>query len=120
MSRIATVLCALALAGVVAAPTANAAPTEAKTEVHSKCGTYVCVHTAHIGRFVRDITVESRDGLKGEMHTWWGNYDPAHQTKVRGYWEPNREQTGSNAKLVCGEMLRGGKRVEYHCVNLDQ
>ncbi|MFE3947797.1 caspase domain-containing protein [Streptomyces sp. NPDC059118] len=120
----------LAVAAVTAAVIAgsviailNMLPTgsaEAKGGVDGKCGPLVCVYTDHTARYVRDITVKSMDEQLGEMHTWWGKYDPEHQNTVRGYWTPKQKQTGSGAKLLCGEMLRDGKRVEAHCVDLDQ
>jgi serine/threonine protein kinase len=93
---------------------------QAQGGVNGECGPLLCVYTAHAGRYVEDITVKSKDGQPGEMHAWWGEYKSDYQNKVRGYWKPNQKQTDPGAKLVCGEMLRNGKRVEFHCVDLDQ
>jgi hypothetical protein len=99
---------AMAALGAVIAP-ASAAP----TGVSSKCGTYICVHTAHHNKFVQDITVETRDGLPGTLRSWWGTYSGRAINGARGHWLVGREESAS---LVCGSLERSGRKIEERCV----
>jgi hypothetical protein len=99
-----------ALVAVAAAP-ANAAP----ANVNTKCGTYICVHTAHHEKFVQDITVQTRDGLPGKLHAWWGNFSSPRVTSASHRWTVGREQSAS---LVCGALERGGRQIEERCVKI--
>ncbi|MEU8776927.1 hypothetical protein [Streptomyces sp. NPDC048606] len=79
-------------------------------EVHSQCGRYICVMTAHHNRFVQDITVQTKDGLPGTLRSYWGDF---HSSKVRAAshrWAVGYEQSG--AKLVCGGLERDGRVIE--------
>lgn len=106
----ATAVTTAALGAVVAAP-ASAAP----GEVDTKCGTYICVHTAHYDHFVQDITVQTRDGLPGTLRAWWGTYASPRVNASTARWLVGREQS---ADLVCGALERGGRQIEVRCVNL--
>ncbi|CAL9593950.1 hypothetical protein SUDANB6_05316 [Streptomyces sp. enrichment culture] len=102
MKKIATALAALAL-GLVTATPADAA-------VSSYCGRYICVMTAHHGRFVQDITVQTRDGLPGTLRAYWGNFHSSRVNAASHRWAVGYEQAG--AKLVCGGLERDGRAIE--------
>ncbi|MFD4763981.1 caspase domain-containing protein [Streptomyces sp. NPDC058439] len=113
------------------APTSKASAPTSKAEdgVHGDCfpnkeNPVMCVYTSHVGRYVKDITVRSKDKIKGDMHSWWGDYDsdkdsPRKEAAVSVRWPLNREQTGPGARLVCGSMQRDGTVVARVCVDLD-
>lgn len=118
------------LAGGIAAIRYMPSPPTSKAEdgVHGDCfpkeDPVMCVYTSHVGRYVKDITVRSKDELKGDMHSWWGDYDsdkdsPRKEAAGSVRWTLNREQTGPDARLVCGSMQREGADVASGCVDLD-
>ncbi|WP_171165471.1 hypothetical protein [Streptomyces sp. I05A-00742] len=102
LKKITTVLAALALGLVAAAP--------AQAGVSTHCGTYICVMTAHHNRFVQDITVRTKDGLPGKLRSYWGNFHSPEVTAASHRWKVGYEQAGS--KLVCGGLERDGRSIE--------
>jgi hypothetical protein len=105
----------IALASACALPLLVAAPAHA--EVHSRCGKYVCVLTAHHNRFVQDITVRTRDGLPGTLRAYWGDFRSPRVNAASHRWVVNREQ--KTAKLVCGGLERDGRTIEDEvCVSI--
>lgn len=107
---LATAVTTLAALGAVVAP-ASAAP----ANVGTKCGTYICVFTAHHDKFVQDITVQTRDGLSGTLRAWWGDYSSPRVKASSHRWVVNREQ---KAHLVCGALERSGRQIEVRCVSI--
>lgn len=118
------------LAGGIAAIRYMPSPPTSKAEdgVHGGCfpkeDPVMCVYTSHVSRYVKDITVRSKDKLKGDIHSSWGDYDsdkdsPRKEADVSVRWTLNRKQTGPNARWVCGSMQRDGANVASMCVDLD-
>ncbi|GHG53797.1 hypothetical protein [Streptomyces griseocarneus] len=105
MKKIVVALAALAL-GFAGAGPAAAAP----NGVHSHCGKYICVMTAHHNRFVQDITVQTKDGLPGTLRSYWGKFHSPKVNAASHRWEVGYEQ--ANAKLVCGGLDRDGRSIE--------
>ncbi|MFF4751196.1 hypothetical protein ACWD5R_33850 [Streptomyces sp. NPDC002514] len=97
-----------ALASACVLPLLAAAPAHA--EVHTHCGTYVCVMTAHHERFVQDITVKTKDGLPGTLRAYWGEFRSPRVNAASHRWVVNRDQP--NAKLVCAGLERDGRSIE--------
>jgi hypothetical protein len=97
-----------ALLGASAAPLLAATP--ASAEVHTQCGTYICVMTAHHNRFVQDITVMTRDGVPGTLRAYWGNFHSPKVNAASHRWTVGFEQ--AQAKLVCGGLERDGRSIE--------
>ncbi|WP_329036367.1 hypothetical protein OHT61_08150 [Streptomyces sp. NBC_00178] len=102
MRKLATLLAAGTLSLIAAAP-ANAA-------VHSQCGQYICVMTAHHNRFVQDITVQTRDGNSGTLRAYWGEFRSGRVAAASHRWAVGYEQ--ANASLVCGALERDGRVIE--------
>ncbi|MFK0237276.1 hypothetical protein [Streptomyces vinaceus] len=100
-----------ALAAAAALALAAAAPADARPNgVDGHCGRYICVMTAHHNRFVQDITVQTRDGLRGTLRSYWGNFRSAKVNAASHRWEVGYEQ--KEAKLVCGGLERDGRTIE--------
>jgi hypothetical protein len=106
----------VALAGTCALGVVTAAP--ASAEVSTRCGTYICVNTAHQGKdYVQDITVTTRDGLKGTLRGFVRDYAKSAAGVSRARFVVNREFSGKPL-LVCGGLDRGGRVIENTCVKL--
>ncbi len=101
------VACAL---GLVTAPPASA-------EVKSTCGRYICVATAYQGRdYVQDITVTTRDGLRGTLRAFVGDHRDSKAGVSRWRFVVNREIRAYPRLAVCGGLDRSGRVIENHCV----
>ncbi|WP_243868958.1 hypothetical protein [Streptomyces liangshanensis] len=109
--RVATTVAGAVLVGMAVAAPASARP----AEVDGRCGTYICVYTAHHNRFVQDITVETRDGLSGQLRSYWGEFRSGRVNASRYRWAVGREQS---APLVCGALVRSGRQIEEVCVTI--
>ncbi|GAA4009112.1 hypothetical protein GCM10022247_34010 [Allokutzneria multivorans] len=75
---------------------------QAATRVDTTCGQYICVHTLHEGRNVKDITVEVRKAgdrfkLGAFFAEWRGEKSPMTN---RARWDVNLYRP--NNHLVCG------------------
>lgn len=86
------------------------AATPASAGVHSHCGRYICVMTAHHNRYVQDITVQTKDGLPGKLRAYWGTYHSRKVSAASHRWVVGYEQ--KDAKLVCGGLERDGRSIE--------
>ncbi|MDT0615805.1 hypothetical protein [Streptomyces lancefieldiae] len=107
---------AVALAGTCAFGLVTAVP--ASAEVSTKCGTYICVNTAHQGKdYVQDITVTTRDGLTGTLRGFVRDYAKSAAGVSKARFTVNREFSGEPL-LVCGGLDRGGRVIENTCVAL--
>ncbi|MGC2997903.1 hypothetical protein ACPF8X_05735 [Streptomyces sp. G35A] len=112
--RLTTVV--VALAGACALGVVTAVP--ASAEVSTRCGTYICVNTAHQGKdYVQDITVTTRDGLAGTLRGFVRDYAKSRAGVSRARFVVNREFSGEPL-LVCGGLDRGGRVIENACVKL--
>ncbi|MGC9380061.1 hypothetical protein [Streptomyces sp. MH13] len=107
---------AVALAGACAWGVVTAAP--ASADVSTRCGTYICVNTAHQGKdYVQDITVTTRDGLPGTLRGFVRDYAKSSAGVSKARFVVNREFSGKPL-LVCGGLDRGGRVIENTCVKL--
>ncbi|MDK9499457.1 MULTISPECIES: hypothetical protein [Streptomyces] len=103
-------LAATLATGVTLALTAGAPADARPGGVHTQCGKYICVMTAHHNRFVQDITVQTKDGLPGTLRSYWGNFHSTRVVAASHRWPVNYEQ--ADAKLVCGGLQRDGRTIE--------
>jgi hypothetical protein len=111
LRRMATTVAGAVLLGIAVTGPASALP----SQVDTACGRYICVHTAHHNRFVQDITVQTSDGLRGQLRSYWGNFRSGRVNASQARWRVGREQS---APLVCGALVRGGRQIEEVCVTI--
>ncbi|WP_237531014.1 hypothetical protein [Streptomyces sp. SID3212] len=109
--RVATTVAGAVLVGMAVTAPASALP----SQVDGRCGTYICVYTAHHNRFVQDITVETRDGLSGQLRSYWGDFRSPRVNAARARWAVGAEKS---APLVCGALVRDGRQIEEVCVTI--
>lgn len=100
--------------GVLAAAPASA-------EVDTKCGTHVCVNTAHHDTLVQDITVYTKHGgAPGILRAFVRDFNRKSGGPVARFRvDVNRDFAAPPKKVyVCGGLDRGGKFIENICVKI--
>lgn len=114
MRRVTTVVSSLAMVGslgVLAAAPASAA-------VKTKCGTHICVNTAHHDTFVQDITVYTRfGGAPRILRAFVGDFHKQSTGPTsRFHVIVNRDFPGG--AYVCGGAGSSSQPIENVCVHV--
>ncbi|MET9480159.1 hypothetical protein [Streptomyces sp. NPDC006638] len=109
--RVATTVAGAVLVGMAVTAPASALP----SQVDGRCGTYICTYTAHHNKFVQDITVQTRDGLSGQLRSYWGDFRSSRINAASHRWPVGTEKS---APLVCGALVRNGRQIEEVCVTI--